>query len=215
MGTNSSKGNLILVVILAILLVTVLVVKNKPSAPPISPEVAMTVAGQNILSCSPTASATWKDISALQRENKLDLTIKDDDLGGNTLGQTSITVTDNKVVCVIIIDSGKATKSGDKIEPLLGHELKHVWDALFMYDKKNPIVSAENFIATVYRDKEMVHNSREVELSAIAYEDKVRLELLKSGNTAFNGMPNSRAMADIRFTNKSKLDPSLKKALLD
>ncbi|MCI4435960.1 MAG: hypothetical protein JHC33_04015 [Ignisphaera sp.] len=215
MGTNSSKGNLLLVVVLAVLLGIVLVVKRKPSVPPVPPEIVIINAEQSMLTYSPTAAIMWKDISALQREDKLILTIKDGDLHGNTLGQTSINIVDNKIICNITIDTDKAKLAGDLVEPLLGHELKHVWDALFLYDKKNPVASTEAFIATVYRDKEIVHNNREVELSAIAAEDKIRSEFIESGNTVFNGMPTSRAMADIKFTTRSKYEPSLKKALLD
>jgi hypothetical protein len=214
MGTNSSKGNLLLIVILAALLGIIFVVRKK-STPPIPPEVVMTTATQAMFTSSPTASSMWKDISALQRENKLELTIKDGDLPGNTLGQTSISLTTDKIICNIIIDTDKARLAGDRIEPLLGHELKHVWDALFLYDKKNPITSTELFLAIVDRDKQIVHNNREVELSAITTEDKIRTELLKSG-PAFDGMPPNRAMADIKFTTRSRSDNSLlKKALLE
>jgi hypothetical protein len=214
MGTNSSKSNLILIVILAILLGITFGVKKK-STSPIPPEVVMTTATQAVLTYSPTASSMWKDISALQRENKLELTIKDGDLHGNILGQTSISLATDKIICNIIIDTNKARFSGDRVEPLLGHELKHVWDALFLYDKKNPITSTELFLAIVDRDKQIIHNNREVELSAITTEDKIRTELLKSG-ADFNGMPPSRAEADIKFTTRSHSDnPILRKALLE
>ena len=217
MGTNSSKGNLLLVGILVVLLGAFLIVKlRKPSVPPVAPDVAMSNATQSLLTFSPITSAMWKDISVLQREDKVEITIKDGDLGGNTLGQTSINIAGNKVVCVITIDTDKALAAGDKIEPLLGHELKHIWDALFLYDKKNYLDSAAQFIATVDRDKQIVHNSREVELSAIATEDKIRAELLKSGNATFNGIPSTRAMADIRFTTRAKVNNNiLKKIILD
>lgn len=211
--SNNTKGNLLLIVMLTALLITVFVV-NKNKKPPVLPEIVMTQATQTVLEFSPTASSMWKDISTLQRENKLDITIKDGDLSGNVLGQTSINIENDKIICNIIIDVDKARLAGDRVEPLLAHELKHVWDALFLYDKKDPKVSTSIFITTVERDKQISHNNREVELSAIATEDKVRAELSKV--SGFFGMPTTRAMADIKFTTRSKIEgPLLKKALLD
>ena len=203
--TDSIKGNGILIIVLAIVILLLVVRKvNLHTGPKLTVEQQLVDSTQTALKFSSTTNDMWVNISQAQRENKVSLTINSGKLPGYVFGQTTIYFQEGKPHCDIIIDVDKTAAVGDKIEPLLAHELKHVWDALFLYDKTDINSSVTKFLAIVDRDKKTIHNSREVELSAISVEDTVRKELLHSGATAFNDMPGSRALADIRFSARKR-----------
>jgi hypothetical protein len=203
--TDSIKGNGILIVVLAIVILLLVVRKaNLHPGPKVTVEQQLVDATQTALKFSSTTNEMWTNISQAQRENKVVLTINNGKLAGYTFGQTTIYFQEGKPHCDIVIDVAKTEAAGDEVEPLLAHELKHVWDALFFYDKVDINSSVSKFLAIVDRDKKIIHNSREVELSAIAVEDVARRELLHSGATQFNGMPGSRALADIRFSARKR-----------
>jgi len=215
MSTKSSNTGLILAIILVIGLI-VLVSRNIKSTTQdlITQQVNLQEVEQLGVKSSGTMSNMRKDIQTLQNEGKLELTISHGKLTNPILGQTKINISsEGKITCDIVLDVEDAVRAGDRVEPLLGHELKHVWDALFLYDKKDPFISVAMFIKIANDEKNKLYRDREVESSAINVEDVIRQELKASKNPAFDNMPKSRTEADVLYNRKSKLDLSLKSAM--
>jgi hypothetical protein len=212
---SDKTNNTTLLIIIAVICVMALVTKfYKQNLPKVDSTITLAHAQQVGVDCSPTMAKIYKEVKALQLDGKLDLKISSGPLPNPILGQTSICLggesESNKIVCSIIIDVEKATLAGDMIEPLLGHELKHVWDALFLFDNTSSYISTAKFIETANDNKKILHHSREVESSAINVENSIRKELLLSGNKIFDNLPKTREAADIVYSNRSKIYPSLK-----
>lgn len=212
---SDKTNNMVLLGIIAVIGVMALVTKfYKQSSPKVDSAIVLTNAQQLGVDCSPTMANIYKEVKALQLEGKLDLKIAAGPLPSPILGQTSVRLggdgDGNKIICSIVIDVDKATLAGDMVEPLLGHELKHVWDALFLYDKTSPYTSAAKFIEAANDGKKILYHSREVESSAIGIENNIRKELLLSGNKFFDNLPKTREDADVVYLSRSKIHPSLK-----
>lgn len=214
MSIKTSNGALL--GILLVLLVIAVISKTFKSAPKISPEVILTTSTESVVKHSNTLASIYKDIQKVQAENKLDLIIRNGKLTNPILGQTTVNLNEEgKIVCVITMDVEKAEAAGDKVEPLLGHELKHVWDALFLYDTKDPYVSAAKFIEAANVGKKNLYKDREVESSAIGVENTIRKELILSEDPEFSNLPKTRDAADMMYANKSKINSSLKSKLIN
>lgn len=218
MSSNKSGTGLILLVVLVVGLL-ILVIKHSKSSPNntqvlIAQQVNLPVVEANLLNNSATAAKIRKNIQDLQDTNIIDLIIKVDKLPNPVLGQTSISISpEGKIICVILLNVETAVRAGDRVEPLLGHEFKHVWDTLYLYDKKDPYNSALTFIQTVKDQAGVLYANREVESSAINIENLIRQELKKSKNPLFTEMPETRYDADILYVKRSQFDPTLKKVL--
>lgn len=70
----------------------------------------------------------------------------------------------------IIIDESRVKQAGDRLEPVLIHELAHVQQAYLVY-------GVPNFIQIVQNEKNLAWSNRTVEKSAVVVEDRVRAEL--------------------------------------
>lgn len=214
-NNNSNTGGVILIVVLLVLgaYLYSLKTKNKPTIPAIPNTIVLETAEQTGVKYSPTMASIRKDLQKLQDDGTLIMTVKPGKLMNPILGQTSIIINaDGKVEATIVMDVEDAILAGDSAEPLLGHEFKHVWDALFLYDKTSPYVSATKFIETANKQKNnnTLYRNREVESSAIGIEDIIRKELIRSGNATFAKLPDSRQSADNRYAEKVKFNPQLK-----
>ena len=207
---NNVSGPLMLVLLIGLAIVYyTLKQKKEPPVPEIPIEVQLVNARDNGIKYSPTMASIYKDLKKLQDAGILVLTVTPGKLPNPILGQTSINIdSDGKIEASIIMDVGDAIVAGDMEEPLLGHEFKHVWDALYLYDK-NPITSTAKFIDTVAKQKNTAYQAREVESSAIGIEDIIRKELINSNNPAFSKLPRSRQAADLLYNQKAKTNPSI------
>jgi len=210
---KSNNNGFLLGVLIVVALVAAFIKNYKP-APPINAEVVLNEAAVLGPECSGTMFNIRKEIKDLQQVGVLNLTIKPGNLVSPVLGETHVNINSDGIIeCTVIIDVEDAIAAGDRVEPLLGHELKHVWDALFLYDKKDPFASASKFISTANEEKSRSYKNREVESSAIGIEDIIRKELILSKNPAFRRLPVSRADADILYAQRAKVNPSLKGVL--
>ena len=210
MNKNNIAG-MVIGIILAAGLVAV-VSKTFHTAPVIKkdPDILLIEAKPLGVQNSHTMATIYSDIEKVNSTGILSLVIFNHKLDANTLGQTQITLSNNKIICTVSIDVDKALRAGDRLEPLLGHELKHVWDALFLYDNKDPMKSAQLFIDSANASKVVTYKNREVEASAIKVEDTIRKELIESKNEAFLHLPESRQAAEALYSFRSKVDATLK-----
>ena len=216
MSNNNNASGGLLLILLILLGVFYYNIKRKkdlvPPVPVVSLEEKMTNAEANGVKFSPTMASIRKDLQKCQNDGILILTIKPGKLTNPILGQTSISIdAEGKVEATITMDVEDAITAGDMEEPLLGHEFKHVWDALFLYDKANPLISVTKFIETANKQKNnnTLYQAREVESSAIGIEDTIRKELISSNNTIFAKLPRSRQAADLLYSQKAKTNPSI------
>ena len=215
MSNNNSTNGFLLVILLVLLGILVYNVKHKKSVPVpiVSTTEMLSNAETNGIQYSPTMASIRRDLRRLQDDGTLLLSIKPGKLINPILGQTSISIdSDGKIEASIVMDIEDAVTAGDMGEPLIGHEFKHVWDALFLYDKTNPYSSVVKFVETANKQKNdnVLYHSREVESSAIGIEDVIRKELIRSGNPSFSKLPASRQEADTKYAERAKFNTSLK-----
>ena len=211
MANTTNIGNAFLLLVLLIAGIVAITIKVKKSTRTIPVQIQHTIKDIEVngMKYSPTMRSIRLSIQKLQDDNILTLTLVKGILPNPILGQTSITINETgKIEAKIVLDVDDALLAGDQVEPLLGHELKHVWDALFLYDK-NPYASVGKFIETANEQKRTLYRDREVESSAINTEDLIRKELINSKSPNFALLPNSRSQADVLYNNKVKLNPSL------
>jgi hypothetical protein len=210
---NSSSTGILLAIAVVIGLIVLITKQKGPSTQVlIKEQIDLVAVEKNGVINSPTMSKIRSDIQKLQDAGIVELSISAGTLPNPILGQTKINInSEGKIVCSIVLDVSDAVKAGDRAEPLLGHELKHVWDTLYLYDKKDPFASALIFIQTVANQTKVLYHDREVESSAIGIENIIRQELKASKNPIFTNMPASREAADALYVQKSKIDPSLRK----
>ena len=212
MNTRSNNG--FLLGVLLIISILALLTKNHKSVE--NPQAVIIGTITEGTQYSSTMKYIYDEIKKLQTSGNLILTITPGKLPSPILGQTTLDIDDSgKIITAkIVLDIDKAEKAGDRLEPLLGHELKHVWDALFLYDKTSPIESTRKFISAANIDsKTKLYKDRGVESSAIAIEDIIRKELINSKNKDFIDMPSSRQAADEKYAIRSDMYPLLKSIL--
>jgi Fe2+ transport system protein FeoA len=106
-------------------------------------------------------------------------------LEGETLAATTI----YQDHAVITVDVTKVALRRDRLEPVIGHEMYHVVDAVLRY-------GIPEFCAKVARDKDLPWQAREVELSAIQQENDLRQRLLE--------LPKYKGMAATRESQNSR-----------
>lgn len=85
----------------------------------------------------------------------------------------------------IILDLQAIASYGDWPEPVLAHEIGHVYDAYYTY-------GVARFIEIVNAELQLPWHLRTVEKSAIAREDAIRAELRKDHPKLYSGMPRTR-----------------------
>jgi hypothetical protein len=214
MSNNNNSTSGFLVGVLVIVALLAYSTKHKQPKTVIDSQAIIREAEVNGVRYSSTMARLRADIQKLQDDGIVELSINNGKLSNPILGQTSIIInSDNKIEASIVIDVEDAVRAGDRVEPLLGHELKHVWDALFLYDKTDNYVSVSKFIATANNEKTKLYRDREVESSAIGIEDSIRHELVSSKNDIFKHLPKTRQEADVLYAERSKIDPTLKSVL--
>jgi hypothetical protein len=76
---------------------------------------------------------------------------------------------------LIQVDVSKVNRSRDQLEPVIGHEIGHVYDAYFKY-------GIPKFLELIKEESTLPWGSRTLEQSAIVFENSIRLELHQSGN---------------------------------
>lgn len=194
---DGSKSNMLLAILVLILasLAVLRVTKNNDIEPrqreAINKDNKVASSLQKGIKNSSTLSSLWKELTLLEHENKIQLILLENSLTGGVVGETSFKIVENsKIIITIKIDSSKIIKSGDFIEPVLGHELKHINNVLFLYDKRDIITSVSTFLNK--------GSHKEIEASALTTEDVIRKELLNSGS--FPNIPITRMDADIRYS---------------
>lgn len=92
----------------------------------------------------------------------------------------------------IEVDVSKVGMKHDRLEPVIGHEINHVWDAYFKY-------GLEDFCAIVAREANLPWDQRTVEKSAIQAENELRAQLLKDFPKEYGGMAPTRVRQNNRF----------------
>ena len=197
--------NSILFIILIIMASLWFFIKPHKTAPVPSYTASLVFAEAAGIQNSKTMASLRKDLQNLQDSGKLDLIIRTGKLPPAVEGQATISVIGDVIEALVVIDTDNIAKVNDNIEPALGHEFKHVWDALFVYDK-DPQKSVKRYssLDQVGR-KEEDYEDRKVEYSAILTEDVIRKELKNSGNIMYINMPKSREELDSRY----KIKPNL------
>ena len=213
MSTKSNNGILLAILIAVGIAALIIRTQNKTPTVIVEPQVALKEAEINGIRYSSIMANIRRDIQKLQDDGTLTLTIRPGKLTNPILGQTSVIINnaEGKIECTVVMDIEDAVRAGDRVEPLLGHELKHVWDALFLYDKTDPYTSAAKFIETANRQKgNTLYKEREVESSAIGIENSIRKELKATKNPIFSSLPESREAADVMYANRSKVDINLR-----
>ena len=104
---------------------------------------------------------------------------------GEILAQTTI----NEGNATIIVDVSKVNKTHDRLEPVIGHELYHIWEAYFVYG------GVENFSDIVAKEKPIsVWQNRSYEKSTIQRENNLRKSLKTSYPNEFNTMSLTREL---------------------
>ena len=213
---NNRSGNEVLLVIL--LLAGVMLVALKVKKQGLTIQRPGIITQQTILSAaeihgmqySPTMAKLRKDLQALQDSGYFKLIIKVGKLPTPVLSQSTFSIINDVIECTVLVDTESIAKAGDRSEPILGHELKHIWDVLFLFDKSNPVKSVIKYLGT----EKSLKLDRELEEMAVCAEDSIRRELKNSGNDLFLKMPKSRSEADILYNNMlNKPSISLKSLL--
>jgi len=116
--------------------------------------------------------------------------ISNEKLKGSDLGQTAIYADGS---FTIKIDVEDVKRCYDRLEPVLAHEIFHVWQATV---KSTP----EQFIEMVNREKATTDWShRTFEIEAVAWENVIRKELLEANPKEFSGMPETRELTNARY----------------
>ena len=111
---------------------------------------------------SPDIADKMKAIQAVT-----DVVLTSGTLEGTTLAATTISIDGSDAT--IIVDVDKVEKTHDRLEPVIGHELYHVWEAYYVYggpDKFCNLVTSEKPIKQWY--------DRTYERSAILRENQLR-----------------------------------------
>jgi len=124
-----------------------------------------------------------------------------DNLEGSTLGRTSIKVSllDNEpiVEARVWVDVDKIRNHQDHLEPLIAHEIFHIWDACYQYDSQL-IFSAAKFMELVELARHQEWADRPHEKKAVSFENQVRAELI-SKYSEFKHTARTREQASQRY----------------
>lgn len=180
--------------------------------------ITLNVALEDGLKYSGTMDVLWRDLELLKQNKVLELTITDSRLVNTDVGVFDINLNiSNKVIVNILIDTEKIISYGDRIEPVLGHQLKHVHEALFKYDKKDPRESVRKFIARDDNNKDIIKSNAEMEVFTIQAENDIRKEL--AGIKQYSSIPKTREEAKLNYKVVQKqviptLEDKIKKLLI-
>lgn len=105
-------------------------------------------------------------------------------LKGETLATTAVTHDG----AIITVDLLKVRRAHDSLVPVLAHEIFHAHEAFVT-------LGVDEFVSRVERDKRLPWEQRELEISAVRYEDELRWRLITTPE--FRGtMAPSRARAN-------------------
>lgn len=138
----------------------------------------------NLLTDSPIARAATKDLAIPSTQ------ITPMTLSGGDLAQTAVNADGS---WHISIDVGDVQRCMDRLEPVIAHELYHVLQATKMG-------TPEEFITRVNTEKAVKDwEHRSFEIEAMAWEDKVRVDLRSRHPEAYRTMPASRATTNQRY----------------
>jgi hypothetical protein len=135
---------------------------------------------QNLKTDNPMVAAWWQAITV----NKgLTCKVVKASLEGDVEARTHISETEDPWIEVDVFKV--VTQKRDRLEPVLGHEIGHVYDAYFVY-------GVADFQAIVAREAQLPWDQRTVEKSAIAREDLIRQQLLRDHPEEYKHMPATR-----------------------
>lgn len=111
-------------------------------------------------------------------------------LDGDTLAQTRVNI---EGPAEILVDLDKVAKVHDRLEPVIGHELYHIWEAKQIYG------GPAKFLELVKSEKAKTdwHN-RVYEQSAIKRENDLRLYLISTYPKEYSSMAKSRDLQNNR-----------------
>lgn len=122
-------------------------------------------------------------------QSKTNVIITNDTLPGEVLAQTSI----NEDASTIIVDVDKVTLKKDRLEPVIAHEIFHVWEAYYIYG------GIDKFTVLVNSEKETsIWENRSYEKTAIARENALRKYLKDSFSKEYRSMPITRELQNRR-----------------
>ena len=139
-----------------------------------TPQKKLDTALQNLFIDSPKMHNLYQDLM-----KKGGVTLVCNDLKNSEEGSTKV-FEDGHVV--VTIDIPQVTKSHDRLEPVIAHELFHVRDFQAM--------GYLDFVSIATEDKDLPWNQRRLEIRAFTEEDIIRKELLSTGH--YGGMARTR-----------------------
>lgn len=151
--------------------------KVKKIFAPIDYQKMLDKAIENLLSDSQTINRMYTDIQLTKK-----MTIVLAELEGDVEARTHLTVDAEPW---IEVDVRKVSKLRDRLEPVIGHEVGHVYDAYYKF-------GVSNFIEIVSNETKMPWDQRTVEKSAIVFENQIRAELLRDHPAEYRGMAPTR-----------------------
>jgi hypothetical protein len=177
----NSKLKYIVAVILVVLVGFLIYKANKKS---LTDAQKIELAYNNLLAKSPSVVELMKSIQVPANQ------IISENLKGVDLGQTTIYGDGSFTVKV---DCNYVFRCMDRLEPVIAHELFHVYQGKI---KQTPA----EFIERVNLEKSKFDwYHRPVELEAIAWENKIRVELRHNDPKGFSTMPETREITNKRF----------------
>lgn len=133
----------------------------------------------NVLNDSYIVNSWYRDI--LNDKHK-SIVIKNATLPGDIEATTTISDYSDPV---IEVDVFKVLQKHDRLEPVIGHEIFHVYSAYYLY-------GVQEFQQIVAREANLPWEERTVEKSAIEQEDIIRTQLIMHNPSRYKGMPLTR-----------------------
>lgn len=128
-----------------------------------------------------------KKIAEINAE--IQFTVSDGKLATGTLATTEI----KEDSATITVDVSQVLSTHDRLEPVLGHEIYHVWECYYIYG------GATKFIALVNSEKpNRDWADRSFEKSAIARENQLRVWLKTNFPAEYRTMRPSRELQNTR-----------------
>lgn len=154
----------------------------------ISDEKKIENAFNNLLDKSPDNRKIFEEIT----KNNITIEFKPGNLQNDDLGKTIIFDNNNSNGhASVTIDLNRVFEKRDRLEPIIAHELKHIYDAYFIFGFKR-------FNELVLNEKDVNWWNRTLEKSAISFEDQTRQFLKTNYQNEFKGMSHKREFQNKR-----------------